>query len=124
MVDRAGGGSAIYDVDGEDKPLIDVTREQLNLESGQIKTAARPRDMVMGGKKQNALSEQVPSTAVIPVQQWQPFTDEIIVGAAIIAAIMEYFSSNRDKSLVSIDKQSYPTQYVDLEKLRQEQERD
>ena len=124
FLERAKGGFGIFDSDDSAEPLLDATRETININSGSIKTAARPRDLVMAGKKQNALSETTPSTAVIPIQQWQPWTDEIIVGAAILAAIMKYFSANNpnQKSIVSTSRVSNPTVYVDLDQLRKEQQ--
>ena len=123
LLEKAVGGFGIFDSDGTNKPLLEVSRETANINSGTIKTSARPRDMIMGGKQQNALSETTPSTAVIPIQQWLPYTDSLIAGAAILNVLMRYFNATneRSQSVRKVNRVSNPTVYVDLDDLRREQ---
>ena len=81
---RVGGGSAFYDTDGSTDPLLDITRDKISINSSHMKIAAQPRDVTMAGTKRNPLSQEVPSTSVVPVQEWEISLEDVIVRASLI----------------------------------------
>lgn len=103
---------------GAPEPIVSITRNSAQINTGQTRFGHDPENIVFGSHITNPQSRYVPSTAAIPVTTYIPYMGEVIAIIALAKSIAEYLNRGSSRDRYGYTFITHPTEVIDYAELK------
>ncbi len=113
-VHQDGSSVSAYQ-DNDNKPMVRISSQSMEINSSSTKTAHKPDQNIHGNLQENFFAQVMPSSAAIPVKNHIPYLGEVVAGVAILTAIMSFFSQAKARGMDFLTTSNVinPTEVID-----------